>query len=430
LTLASLLVWMMAVPLVAYHFHVFSPVAVVLTPVLWGPVMLLLYCGFGVLVFSWPLPPAAWLCGWVCDAALWLLDMCVSVAREIPGSHFWVPAPPLWCLLGFYGWLIFPVVCPAWRPPRRWFVGVLAGCFLVGVGWPWLRGYLSDRRTDRLTGTFISVGHGTSVLLELPGGKNVLYDAGGLGSSRAAAESISAVLWSRGIRHLDAIVLSHADTDHYNAVPRLMGRFSIDAVYISPQMLAAHEETLGNHGVAHNGGTRPRDRLGTTLQCLREAAHSARVPIRCVFAGEQLPSGGPARLDVLHPPRHGSGESDNANSVVLLVELGGRRILLPGDLDGTGMEAVLQGEPVDCDVLMAPHHGRPTQKCRQLLRWSSPEWIVASGGVEKEPGQIDRQFAGYDGRLFHTATSGAVTVTIDGDDLFVHAFRSEIARTE
>ena len=111
----------------------------------------------------------------------------MNLAREIPGSHFWVPAPPLWCVLGFYAWLILPVVCPALRPPRRWYLGILAVWFLVGAGFPWLQGHLSDRRNDRLTCTFINVGHGASVLLELPGGENLLYDAGGLGSSRAAA---------------------------------------------------------------------------------------------------------------------------------------------------------------------------------------------------------------------------------------------------
>jgi competence protein ComEC len=293
----------------------------------------------------------------------------------------------------------------------------------VGAGLPWLQGYLSGQRNDRLTCTFISVGHGTSVLIELPGGEIVLYDAGGLGSSRAAAESISAAVWSRGVRHLDAIVLSHADTDHYNAVPRLMGRFSVGTVYVSPQMFPPDDPTFTNPGARLDSSSPSPDRLGRALEYLRNAANAARVPIRFVYAGEPVECGGPARLEIVHPPNHGAYKDDNANSIVLLVEFSGRRILLPGDLDGPGMDAVLRQEPIDCNVLMAPHHGRPTKRCRQLLQWSSPEWIVASGGLEKDPAQIERQFAGPGRQLLQTATSGAVTVTINGDEISVHTFR-------
>ena len=39
-----------------------------------------------------------------------------------------------------------------------------------------------------------------------------IYDAGRLGSPTAGAQSISNYLWSRGFSHIDAVVLSHADT--------------------------------------------------------------------------------------------------------------------------------------------------------------------------------------------------------------------------
>ena len=45
-------------------------------------------------------------------------------------------------------------------------------------------------------------------------------------------------LWSRGITHVDAAVISHADADHYNALPSLLEQFSIGAVYVSPVMFA------------------------------------------------------------------------------------------------------------------------------------------------------------------------------------------------
>jgi competence protein ComEC len=402
LTLASAAVWFIAWPLVAYHFHVFSPVTVLLTPLLWIPVTLLLYCGFVVFTFGWVLPPAARICGCVCDGALRFLNNSVHTAREVPGGHFWVPGPPLWWMLVFYGGLLLLVFCPALRPPRRWCWAALAGWLLLGFVFPWLQGFTSRGRTDRLICTFVSVGHGTSVVLELPGGQTVLYDAGGLGSPRAAAQSISAVLWARGICHLDAVVLSHADTDHYNAMSRLVDRFSMGAVYVPPTMFSEDSPAL---------------------RSLRRTVAQADVPLRKISAGDGLPTASSVRLAVLHPPAQGDAGSDNANSIVLLIEIGGRRILLPGDLEGQGTQTLVRRTPVDCDLVMAPHHGRPTVKIEQLLRWSAPEWIVVSGRADDEPAHHDKQLAGFAGRVLHTATSGAVIVETDGHDFYAQGWR-------
>ena len=102
----------------------------------------------------------------------------------------------------------------------------------VGVGFSaaWLR---ADRQHLRCT--FVHVGHGEAIVLELPSGKTCLR-AGEFGAPRAATQSVAGFLWSRGITHLDAIVLSHADADHYNAIPGLLERFSAGVVYVSPVM--------------------------------------------------------------------------------------------------------------------------------------------------------------------------------------------------
>ncbi len=72
--------------------------------------------------------------------------------------------------------------------------------------------------------------------MELPDGHTVLYDAGRMGAPTSCCRIISGYLWSRGLTHIDAVVLSHADSDHYNALPELLERFSVGTVYVSPVM--------------------------------------------------------------------------------------------------------------------------------------------------------------------------------------------------
>jgi competence protein ComEC len=394
LTLTGCAVWLVALPLVMHHFHLMSPAGIVLTPILYIPVAVALFFGLGVLVFGWALPPVATICGWACDLSLTAMESIVAFARELPGSHFWVAGPSTWWLVVFYlglaGWALLPQL----RPPRRWSMSIVSFWIVVGLSVPQIQ-----NRDDELRCTFISVGHGCAVLLELPDGQTILYDAGKIGSPEAATRSISSTLWSRGITHIDAIVISHADADHFNSLPELLPRFSVGVVYVSPIM---------------------RDDDSTTVRTLFESVESHEVPIRTIARGDQLRTG-EVRIDVLHPEIIGAREeSDNANSIVLAVEYQDRRILLPGDLELGGLEQAVQRPPFDCDVLLAPHHGSRNSQPQQFSEWCRPELTIISSGItESVPASVLNAYGGDGQTLLHSAKAGMVTVTIsDGQVSF------------
>ena len=124
---------------------------------------------------------------------------------------------------------------------RRETAIALSWCFLIMATWLFpfqLNKFIARNFETETNCTFIDVGHGASVLLEFSNGQQLLYDAGSLVSSRFACETISNLLWSQQIEHLDAVILSHADLDHFNAMPELIERFSIGAIYISHPMLS------------------------------------------------------------------------------------------------------------------------------------------------------------------------------------------------
>jgi competence protein ComEC len=255
----------------------------------------------------------------------------------------------------------------------------------------------------RLECTFFSVGHGCSTLIELPSGQSVLYDAGQLGSPEYGARSVAGSLWSRGIRHLDAVVLSHADADHYNMVPNLLERFSVGAVYVSPVMFE-HE--------------------GRSMLALRKAIREAGVPVQEVFAGDRLEGGEDCLVEVLHPPRRWVLGDDNANSIVLAIEYVGHRILIPGDLESPGLDGVLAEEPWDCDVLLAPHHGSRSSDPPGLAAWCTPEWVVISGSLRSRQPGTAAAYRAAGAQVLHTGSVGAVQVTIDAQGVNVEGLLS------
>lgn len=386
-TALSFCVWAVSAPFVLAQFHLFSPATLVLTPLLGPAVAVGLTSGFLALALGWLLPPAGWLCAGVCDRSLALVDAGVEFASHCPGSHFWAPGPAAWWLWGFYGLLAAWAVAPRWRPPVRWCAALLAGWMAIGFSAAALR----SQPGDRLDCTFLSVGHGCAVVVELPDGKKLLYDAGRLGSPSGGARSIAAFLWSRGITHLDAIVISHADVDHYNAVPELLEKFSVGVIYASPLMLADD---------------------GAAMQKLLAAVERSGVPLREILAGDRLRAGGKCRIEVLHPTTRRPAASDNANSVVLSIEYQGRRILLTGDLESPGMNDVIAESPLDCDVILAPHHGSARSDPPGFAAWSTPEWVVVSGGHGDERPEVSLAYSRYDAQVLHTAECGAVRVQV------------------
>jgi competence protein ComEC len=129
-------------------------------------------------------------------------------------------------------------------------------------------------------------------------------------------------------------------------------------------------------------------------------------------------------LEVLHPPCRGLPASDNANSVVLQVEYRGRRLLLPGDLEPPGLEALLNEPPLECTVLMAPHHGSRKSNSPPLARWCRPRWVVLSGAGRWSTAEIDATYRAVGGRILHTCRSGAIEFLFDAEGVRLKAFHA------
>lgn len=393
---ASLVVWLVTLPLVMLHFQVASPATVLLSPFLMIPLALALISGLGAVVLDVIWPTAASGLGGVMSWLLTWIEWVVFQAHAVSFDPGHVPGPPVWWAAGFYvlvvggGYLYLGRRC---RLPRL--VVVAAVWVAIGLGQSLVIDQWRDQRPE-LRCTFLAVGHGTSVLLELPEGRTILYDCGRLGSPERASEIASAMLLSRGIRHLDAVVLSHEDVDHYNGLPGLMDRISVGVVYASWPML------------------RDPSSMGERLW---DEVERKGIPVKQVAASDRLDLPGGVEISVLHPAGRGVLGSDNANSVVLLIEYAGHRIMLPGDLESPGLEWLLAEQPIPCDVVMAPHHGSQNSHPAAFYPWCQPKWVVVSSGSRVVEGLDAATIQTLDSppEILSTARDGAVEVVLRAD---------------
>jgi competence protein ComEC len=133
------------------------------------------------------------------------------------------------------------------------------------------------------------------------------------------------------------------------------------------------------------------------------------------------------RIEVWHPPAAGVVGRDldkhNANCIVLDIEYAGKRVLLTGDLEGTGLRNLMAELPCHCDVLLAPHHGSMASDPAGLSQWSTPDYVIVSNAPAFQTGKTVSTFQATGATVLNTADFGAINVTIDARGIRLQTFR-------
>jgi len=393
----SLIIWLAVAPLVASHYHMISPIGLLIcAPLVWLSSIAMIG-GFLLLLVAVILAPIAPLFAWVTGSCLALCEFVVSLCDGLPGSHWYLGDVPSWWLWGFYGLLLLVLTTKELR--RRWRWAALGGLAWLTVG---LLLGAARLPSDELRCTFVAVGHGGCSVIETPDGRTLLYDAGALGGPDVARRQIAPFLWSRGIRRIDEVFLSHADLDHFNGLPELIERFAVGQVTCTPTF--ADKATAG---------------VRLTLAALKRKG----IPIRIIRAGDRL-GAGDVDIQVLHPPPEGPDGNENARSLVLLVRHAGHSLLLTGDLEGSGLERVLALPPAHVDVLMAPHHGSRVANKAELASWARPKVVVSCEGPPRGSARPAEPYTRTGAQFLGTWPHGAITVRSHVSGLIIETFRS------
>ena len=260
-----------------------------------------------------------------------------------------------------------------------------------------------DRPRNALLVEALDVGQGDSILLITPDGKTLLIDGGGFGGGPRQApqdfdigeEVVSPALWARGIRHLDAVALSHAHSDHMGGLPSVLRNFRPDELWV---------------------GDNPH--VGAYDALLREAM-GLHVAVRSLRAGDTLTLGG-VQINVLAPlPDYKPGaEPSNNDSLVLRAAYGATSALLEGDAEAPIEQAML-GEPgLRSSLLKVGHHGSVSSTRPEFLARVAPEWAVISCGLRNRYGhprsEVLQELEAAHVRTFRTDLDGAMCFVLDG----------------
>lgn len=393
---AGVTAWLVSMPLIATHFSQLNPWAVFAGIVLAPVVFLALIGGLLkiVLTAAWPGLAGTW-----ADAARWPIAGMrrgVDWLASFPLGDVPLPAPPLWVVAVFYVTLLLAAFNTRTASLRLLSRLAFAAALLALLVLPYRTAIAARSSPDELRMTLLSVGAGQCAVIEPPGGRTTLIDAGSLSLADPVRRCVGPFLRQRGLTTVDTVFVTHADTDHYGAVAEIV------AAYAGREVLTA-EPFAAN--VARNY-------IGQAfLKTLRDADR----PPRRVAPGQTVPLGADTAIDVLWPPADSAALSTNDQSLVLRLTHAGRRILFTGDIQATAMTELLKSpEQLKADVLVAPHHGSSESNTAAFLKAVGATTILSSNDRSPTRKQVAFDEIARPTPVLRTNAVGAITVTIDG----------------
>lgn len=242
----------------------------------------------------------------------------------------------------------------------------------------------ADARLPPLQLTVLDVGQGLAVVVRT-GNSTLVYDAGPEFSERfnAGDAIVGNYLRYQGIKVIDTLVVSHADTDHAGGVAALVDEVPVKQVLVGEELPTP----------------------------IKQATHSCRTTspwqINDVyFRFISLPTTANAKLF----------SNNNNRSCVLLIEWRGHTILLPGDIEKEIEQQLLLEKllPKQVDVVVAPHHGSLTSSSEAFVRHISAQLVVFSAGYENRYGhphpKVVERYQKMGTTLVATAASGQIDI--------------------
>lgn len=327
----------------------------------------------------------------------------IARVSRIHAADLRVPGPALWvAVLAVAAWAF--CIWAVRRSPR-WTLAALIALPLgtLAVLWPEPAATIHDK----LEVTAIDVGQGDSLLVVSPDGSTMLVDAGGPvgGLNEAAAsvsnfdigeEVVSPYLWSRQIRRLDVIALSHAHSDHMGGMAAVMRNFRPRELWVAT------------------------DPDSDAYRALIAEASELGVAVRHLRAGDTQEWGG-TLVNVLAPePAYANTTQPvNNDSLVMRLEYGRSSVLLEGDAEAQSEVRMMEHQLAPVTLLKIAHHGSRSSTTPAFFAALAPKDAVVSVGKGNAFGhpreEIVQRVASGGTKLFRTDEFGLTTFLLDRD---------------
>jgi competence protein ComEC len=241
----------------------------------------------------------------------------------------------------------------------------------------------------------------------------LLYDTGPRYSDSvdAGGRIVAPYLRAAGVTRLDALIVSHADSDHSG------GALSILRAVPVARLVSSLPEDSAIVASARAG------RATEPVHFPHAAPATEATPATRCAAGERWEWDGVA-FEVLHPARAAYGDAarkSNDLSCVLRIVSAGGSALLTGDIEAVSEAELIARDAaaLRADVLVVPHHGSRTSSTLAFVTAVSPRLAIIAAGYRNRFGhpraEILGRYVRADAARARTDLQGAISVTLAPD---------------
>ena len=235
--------------------------------------------------------------------------------------------------------------------------------------------------------TFIDVGQGDSILLEL-GNKNVLVDTGGntFSDYNMALNKLIPYFKSLGIKKIDYLILSHGDYDHMGESINLINDFKVSKVIFNKGKYNDLELDL--------------------IKLLDDKKISYYQNIKQLNINNH-------KLYFLNDELYAD---ENDNSLIIYTIINGYKIMLMGDASNLVEKDIIQKYKLDnIDILKVGHHGSKTSSSKEFIEVINPKYAVISVGANNWYGHPNKEILENlnTSNIYRTDINGSIKIKLD-----------------
>ncbi|HEX6768320.1 MAG TPA: DNA internalization-related competence protein ComEC/Rec2, partial [Candidatus Binatia bacterium] len=390
-------------PLIAHYFGNLSLAGFVTNPLIvplvgFVVVPLGLTVGLLTVIANEFAAPLAWLGD---RLASWTIVIVDHFAR-LPMASFRVAAPNLLEVGALYAGVIALFVLR-----KRRDIVIAAGVIMMLLAGDIYYWRFQRYQSNELRITHLNVGQGDGAVVELPGGKVLVIDAGGaaVGDFDTGESIVAPYLRSRKILKIDYLLVSHARIDHYGGMRALAQEFSPSEFWSG----------------AARGGTQRFEDLEEALERLKIVRRELTGEVPCRDFS-------PVRLCFSLP-----GDGNMAESpVVVRIEYGKASFLFASDIDKRHeLELTRLGNGLGSTVLKIPRHGSAAASSPEFIAAVKPRLAILSAGArsraELKRDEVLERYRAADTEVLKTFEDGAIIVETDGETIRYSGFKSRKA---
>ncbi|MHB8126651.1 MAG: ComEC/Rec2 family competence protein [Desulfitobacteriaceae bacterium] len=259
----------------------------------------------------------------------------------------------------------------------------------------------SIKSGDKLRVSYIDVGQGDSILIQVPDGKSILIDAG----ENDKGNRVVTYLQNQGVKRLDKVIWTHSHADHIGGADVVTRAFDIGQV-IMPKETSTTQ----------------------TYKDLITAIKTKGLTITEAKAGLKIDLGPKTTIQLVAP--NSSGYKDmNDYSVVLSLTYGQNTFLFTGDAPALSEHEMISTTfNLKADVLKVGHHGSYSSTSADFLAKVQPKYAIISVGKGNTYGHPANatlaKLIKAGAKIYRTDESGTIVAESDGVDITFYTERN------